>query len=496
MLREGGDVLLKLVAREPGTTLALPRDAAEMFAQQDDIPFYHVAEVIEYARFMKGGEDYMIDQYNLEMDELQEQEKEDELMFGEDTTWTRKALAAISDAKEKMEGIGNPPDAPKQPERPTRPPIIFGSTEEIAPEMYNFQGGTRSGQSLSSNRADSRSEDSEEQSLDPAPFITDLDQLKIAPESNSSSHSKTSEKVSHRGSQAQHNPVTHHSQSHTFYFYQALPNFYLSPLDIRILKAAFGSFSSFPSTILPRVEHISTGHVVDDDLRRRAKYLAHLPYGCEVNFLECDWTGSVSPNLLQQFSAEITRRRQKNQEKARREEKERQVAEQKEKDQTWAAARRKRPSLSDKPHFSDADFAPLAHVDGLTAEGTANDSSVISSSPPWATPRAQSSSFATLASPGTSPEAPRTVWGTAAAKPSSPYLLPEPETLAPVDDGWLQGWEEDLLDGGDAVAMVEASLAGEASSSKNISQVHSGGGGKKKKGKKITLMSTNARRGA
>ena len=37
------------------------------------------------------------------------------------------------------------------------------------------------------------------------------------------------------------------------YFYQALPNYYLSTLDIKILRAAFGSYSNLPSTILPRV---------------------------------------------------------------------------------------------------------------------------------------------------------------------------------------------------------------------------------------------------
>ncbi|KAK3096380.1 hypothetical protein LTR53_019297, partial [Teratosphaeriaceae sp. CCFEE 6253] len=80
-----------------------------------------------------------------------------------------------------------------------------------------------------------------------------------------------------------------------YLFYQAPLHYYLSPLDIRILKAAFNTYSAFPSSILPRVERISNGHVVDDELRRRIKYLSHLPYGCEVGFLECDWTDTVAP---------------------------------------------------------------------------------------------------------------------------------------------------------------------------------------------------------
>src|SRR5205823_4818461 len=84
-----------------------------------------------------------------------------------------------------------------------------------------------------------------------------------------------------------------HDSNQPYYFYQSLPHSYLSPLDIRILRTAFGSFSAFPSTVLPRVENFSPGHLVDDDLRKRAKYLSHLPYGCEVAFLECDWTDIV-----------------------------------------------------------------------------------------------------------------------------------------------------------------------------------------------------------
>ena len=77
------------------------------------------------------------------------------------------------------------------------------------------------------------------------------------------------------------------------------------------------------ATILPRVEHISTGHIVDDDLRKRVKYLGHLPYGCEVNFLECDWRDVVVPEILARFRTETGRRRKRNRDKEAREEKDR-----------------------------------------------------------------------------------------------------------------------------------------------------------------------------
>src|SRR5271156_1730758 len=137
MLQEGDDVLLKLLARDPGSTLALPRDVGERREPLDDIPWYHTVEIMDYARFMKGGEDYMMLQYDAEIKELEIQEKEDELMFGDDTTWTKKAVTAINDSKAKLNGMGNPPDAPTEPaeRRLSRPPINFEPPEDV-PEMY------------------------------------------------------------------------------------------------------------------------------------------------------------------------------------------------------------------------------------------------------------------------------------------------------------------------------------------------------------------------
>lgn len=67
----------------------------------------------------------------------------------------------------------------------------------------------------------------------------------------------------------------------------------------------------------------------------------------------------------------------------------------------------------------------------------------------------------------------------------------EPQDHHDGDDGWLQDWEKDLLAEEDMIAQAQAmSLGGGEESAKKQA------GGKKKKGKKITLMSTNVRRGA
>ena len=507
--REGADVVLRLIMRQAGSTLALPRDGAESLSKYEDVPWYFAAEVIDYARVMKGSEDYMILHFDREIEELRLQEKEDELMFGEESQWTRKAVVAITEAKEKLKGIGNPPNAPKksQERKSKRPPIIYHEISNEVPEFYFIQHAARSGQSLSAtpgNLPDLATVSSSTIKTDLPSSIQTNSQLEIhGPTSTRSSLNGLEKKTSisraptipdpNRGKDNESGlQITDET---AFFFYQALLHYYLSPLDIRILKAAFGDFSSFPSTILPRVERVSTGHIVDDELRKRAKYLAHLPHGCEVSFLECDWTDTVVPEVLDRFSGEIERRRKRNREKEVREEKERVRAEKEEDDKRWAAARRKRPSISKDP-IIDSTFQLQARQEDSMHISFPENLSASSSSPPWLfSQNRNGSAFASLASPSTSPAAPRTIWGTSIVAPASPPLQPANyEQDSTENDGWLQGWERDLLQDEELVSQVQASSIGEGSSQVG-SMIGNGHKGKGKK-KKITLMTTNARRGA
>jgi hypothetical protein len=379
----GDDVVLRLMARNAASTLALPREGGtETLNAGQDIPWHYEANVVDYGRLMKGTSTYMTDQHDDEIGALLKQEREDEMMYGEDAEWTQRAIKAIRAQKEKMETLGRA-GAPIPDDEPS-----------------GKQKGRDSGPD--------------------------------------------------------------------FFFYCAPPHLYLSPLDIRILKTKYGDFSLFPATLLPKVEHISTGHVVDDALRKRAKYLGHLPRGCLVSFLECDWTDIVPSETLEQFAGEIEKRRKRNRDKAAQEERERLQAERIEAAALRSSVPRRYDAGDDEPapKVDMADFLPLGS-EAATA-----------SSPPE--PRR---GFAQLADLSTSPSASRTtVWGTPAVA-SSPPAEPVREPVS-VDDGWLK--DEDLaLDDGVAV-QLEALGIEEASATPKK--------GKKKK-QKITLMSTGGRRG-
>ncbi|OCH87475.1 hypothetical protein OBBRIDRAFT_781606 [Obba rivulosa] len=125
----------------------------------------------------------------------------------------------------------------------------------------------------------------------------------------------------------------------TYYYYQAssgMPIF-LHPLDIKILFSHFNSYAAFPDSITVRVESYAES-TVNDDLRKRCKYLAHLPEGADVVFIEADLEGVVGKEGLKNFEGPLRMRRARRKEKGRKDDKARAKAEEREKEklaQTW-----------------------------------------------------------------------------------------------------------------------------------------------------------------
>ncbi|KAJ6782670.1 hypothetical protein PWT90_00223 [Aphanocladium album] len=383
--RPGDDVVLRLMARKATSTLALPREGgAEVINSSDDVPWHFAANVLDYARIMKGTKEYMTEQYEEEIAALLKQEKEDESLFGQDGEWTQRAIKAVKSLQDRIDDLTDVAAATSATSRASGKPM------------------------------------------------SDSD----------------------------------------FYFYSTPPHLYLSPLDIRILKTKYGSFSSFPSTLLPTVEHISTGHLVDDVLRKRAKYLGHLPHGCVISFLECDWTDIVPGDTLSTFASDIAKRRKRNKDKAAQEERERIDAERVE-----AAALQSSAGIS-IPRGIEEDRPPpmdMSEFQPLNAAST--------------TPPDDRLGFNTLASMSTSPTGERTVWGTVAV-PASPDM--GATHVESRDDGWLNAAE--LLSNADLSTQLDAIHIAEQEAA-NKPESGPTGGGKRKKKQKITLMSTGGRRG-
>ncbi|KAL2315390.1 Ubiquitin-protein ligase E3 [Schizosaccharomyces pombe] len=237
------------------------------------------------------------------------------------------------------------------------------------------------------------------------------------------------------------NDVSGSEIADAYLFYQpfAHSHVYLSPLDIRILKSAFGSYENFPDELVPRVERISSGHLVNSELRQRFKYMAHLPEGCEVAFIECDWSKIIPKEVLLTFKSEISKRRKQRKAQEMREERYRQRAERATEEQIYSELNMQRPVPKTVVHEDPAEAFPTlgSHHQFESTDEVNTDESTLSTA--------------------------KTVWGTRA-------LANIQNDTDDQDD--LDGWKVDW----DKVAQLSAP-------SKNS---------KNKKKKKLVLLSTGA----
>jgi hypothetical protein len=226
----------------------MPRESGEVVFKGEHIPWHLATEVMDYAHIMKGSEEYMNQQYDEALAAIELLEKEDELMFGEDAEWTGRAKRLIRESKEKIKGIGNPPE-PKKPEpKSERAPIQFNENDEGVPDMYLSKHAQHPAMANSSTESNNTVDSAPSEHTTNANYV---------PKTIAEMRQRHFEKP----------------QPNEYLFYHGLQHYYLSSLDIRILQAAFGSYKHFPSSILPRVERVSSGHVVDDELISRTSAL-------------------------------------------------------------------------------------------------------------------------------------------------------------------------------------------------------------------------------
>lgn len=122
----------------------------------------------------------------------------------------------------------------------------------------------------------------------------------------------------------------------SYFYYQAASGQYvfLHPIDIKVLLSRFQTYAGFPDTLLVAVQGAEEG-TVDDALRKKCKYLAHLPMAADVTFVEVDWarTAAAVPESVQPaipwepWADVLMERHQRRRNKAIREEKSRKRAE-------------------------------------------------------------------------------------------------------------------------------------------------------------------------
>lgn len=117
------------------------------------------------------------------------------------------------------------------------------------------------------------------------------------------------------------NIVPSNDLSNYFYFFQAEDgqHLYLNSINVRMLQFMYGSLEKAPQKITGRIlqkESLS----MTDDLRRRLKYLQHLPVTCQFDVVEIQMNGSmVSDEVIEKFKDELASRKKMRQHRAREE---------------------------------------------------------------------------------------------------------------------------------------------------------------------------------
>ncbi|XP_058492748.1 RING finger protein 10 [Solea solea] len=104
-----------------------------------------------------------------------------------------------------------------------------------------------------------------------------------------------------------------------YYFYQAddCQQMFLHPVNVRCLLREYGSLEAGPDSITATVVE-TVGHTVTEEVRRRNRYLAHLPLTCEFSICELALQPPViSKETLETFADELEKRKRLRQKKAR-----------------------------------------------------------------------------------------------------------------------------------------------------------------------------------
>uniref|UniRef100_A0A673CF92 E3 ubiquitin-protein ligase RNF10 n=1 Tax=Sphaeramia orbicularis TaxID=375764 RepID=A0A673CF92_9TELE len=114
-------------------------------------------------------------------------------------------------------------------------------------------------------------------------------------------------------------PLATYEHGPFYYFYQAADcqHMFLHSLNVRCLTREYGSFETCPDTITATVVEI-VGHTVTEEIRRRHRYLEHLPLTCEFSICELALQPPLlSKETLDSFAGDLDIRKRLRQKKAR-----------------------------------------------------------------------------------------------------------------------------------------------------------------------------------
>ncbi|KAK7686736.1 hypothetical protein QCA50_010336 [Cerrena zonata] len=336
--RLGSTVRMRLMQRPQITTLALPRSQtwpSDLMAPHQ-APFYFLPDVYTFAKFMLATPSYLVTDLTKDLDDLAVE---------------RRMLASMKD--DLGVSFVDAADAKVRHQIDKAHALEMPLLKEAIDNAMHLQQQITN--RVIYNRR--KKEQVETAPLEDAPeaflaiqksgFNTPAQQPSPAPTPAPPVQVQVQQPPASRNPRQRRNLNPPPPSTSTYYYYQAATGMpiFLHPLDIKILLSHFNNYASFPDTITVRVESYAES-TVNEDLRKRCKYLAHLPEGADVVFVETDLEGVVGPEGLKNFEKALSMRSARRKEKGRKDDRAKARAEEREKEKlvtTWNEVTRSHP---------------------------------------------------------------------------------------------------------------------------------------------------------
>ncbi|KAI7902709.1 uncharacterized protein BX663DRAFT_531243 [Cokeromyces recurvatus] len=351
-VREGDRIEMALIQRSSHSTLAfpisdtwpLPENVVSNYIKPDTplIPWHFTPGAMTFARFMLGSPDYFEGEYRRDRIELNEA-LSDANGWGstEEIPFIEKSLTLVSNKIKQL-----------RQQRTKELELAIQTSEMIFEAVAKYSRKHGKAPLHDQPFKDKKEEEGEEEKVPEAYRHHQSHQggVDFIEETKTPTTTRQRQPL-----YRQHSVNTMHDSMPTqdYYFYQAVDgqHVYLHPLDIRILKHEFGDYHQFPHRLQALVTNVQES-TLTEELRKKCKYLSHLPLACDVTFLEIDVKDIVSSKTIEVYNQELVARVKKRKDKERREEQKRRQAESKQKLQVEKEQEAERQMLENDPFFN------------------------------------------------------------------------------------------------------------------------------------------------
>ncbi|TFY50708.1 hypothetical protein EVG20_g11373, partial [Dentipellis fragilis] len=310
----GSTMRMRLMQRPQITTLALPRSDTwpSDLLPPHQAPFHFLPDVYAYAKFMLATPTSLVEHLNRDTSELTAERRLMQSMGDiPSIVWIDAAQQRVDMQIAKATALDTEP--------------LRNAVDKALQLQHEIQARV-------SNQRQRRKLEQEA-----PPKATDVPEAYLATRTsglNTPTHTPTPPPApGARNQKPRRNVNPPPPSTSTYYYYQAASGMpvFLHPLDIKILNAHFHGYASFPDAITMRVDAFEEGSV-NDDLRKRCKYLAHMPEGADVVFVEADLTGVVGADGMRSFEGALKARRAKRENKGKKDDRARARAEERERE--------------------------------------------------------------------------------------------------------------------------------------------------------------------